>query len=416
MKKYMMVIAGLSSLLCCVIAPAQSPQTLLNDAWNNWQKGNIEDVESIATTLGETDEARHLRFLCAFVQGKYGQAEQLYRDIGRTYKKLNQLDKPMLQALLHQHRYDHAVKFAKARSLDKTIQASVSARAETPLTVSLDKLTVIPFAKHQLTAYFPAFATTLNDKKTIVHLDTGGTWLIMGPDRAKKLGIELQDAGKGFHGLQKVNLQRGWARSLRLGDAVLNNVPVVAMPTLKGSQDFVIFGTNVLQQFHATMDYPDQKLLLSPRGHQTLTNQHMQVHNTKRVDIPFYMWGDHYMFVRGRFGMNNDLNFFVDSGLVALNADTGKVRQACFTTTPELYHKWGVQPEATKRKFFVCNLPVSLGPLEQTNQYFTTTPKPIPGKLGGVQIDGLISHAFLKQYVWTIDFDRMRYVFSNPNH
>ena len=52
---------------------------------------------------------------------------------------------------------------------------------------------------------------------------------------------------------------------------------------------------------------------------------------------------------------------------------------------------------------------------EQTNQYFTTTPKTIAADLGGVQIDGLISHAFLKEYVWTLDFDRMRYVFSKPD-
>jgi len=35
--------------------------------------------------------------------------------------------------------------------------------------------------------------------------------------------------------------------------------------------------------------------------------------------------------------------------------------------------------------------------LEQTNQYFITTPKTIAADLGGVQIDGLISHAFLKE-------------------
>ena len=61
-----------------------------------------------------------------------------------------------------------------------------------------------------------------------------------------------------------------------------------------------------------------------------------------------------------------------------------------------------------------CELPISLGPLEQMNQYFTTTAKTIAENLGGVHIDGLISHAFLKEYVWTLDFDRMCYVFSKP--
>ena len=32
---------------------------------------------------------------------------------------------------------------------------------------------------------------------------------------------------------------------------------------------------------------------------------------------------------------------------------------------------------------------------------------------GGVRIDGLISHAFLKRFVWTIDFDTREYRFAS---
>src|SRR5262249_47453073 len=153
-----------------------------------------------------------------------------------------------------------------------------------------------------------------------VHLDTGGTWLVMGPDRAKKLGIDLEEAGEGFQATRKVKLQRGVARSFTLGGATLENVPVVGVPTLEGPQDFVIFGTNVLQQFHSTIDYPNKKLLLSPRGNTELAKKHMEVHKTKPVEVSFYMWGDHYMFARGGFGTHKDLNYFVDSGLVALDS------------------------------------------------------------------------------------------------
>ncbi|MHC4153050.1 MAG: hypothetical protein ACYSSP_13280 [Planctomycetota bacterium] len=31
---------------------------------------------------------------------------------------------------------------------------------------------------------------------------------------------------------------------------------------------------------------------------------------------------------------------------------------------------------------------------------------------GGVRIDGLISHAFLSKYSWTIDFDKHEYIFG----
>jgi len=120
------------------------------------------------------------------------------------------------------------------------------------------------------------------------------------------------------------------------------------------------------------------------------------------------------MFARGGFGQHQNLNFFVDSGLVALDQSTGQLRQACFMATPDNYQNWGVEAGNTSKKFFACALPISLGPLEQVNQVFTTTAKTIAEDLGGIQIHGLISHAFLKEYVWTLDFDRMRYVFSKP--
>ena len=35
--------------------------------------------------------------------------------------------------------------------------------------------------------------------------------------------------------------------------------------------------------------------------------------------------------------------------------------------------------------------------------------------LGGVRIDGLLSHAFLKNYSWTLDFDKHRYIFVDSH-
>jgi hypothetical protein len=409
-----MIIAGLVIVLCTGVATPQESPPNLAAAWSAWRKGDIEKAEAIAAKHAETDEGRHLLTVCACVQGKYAKADEYYRAIDRSYKKLGQLDEAMLHALLHLHRYDDAVKFAKDRALDKVVQADAAARARKALAVTLAKSTEVPFADHMLTPYFPAFAAQVNGAKTVVHLDTGGTWLAMGTDRTKKLGIELEEAGEGFLGARKVKLLRGVARTFTLGDAVLENVPVVAMPALTGPQDFVIFGTNVLQQFHATVDYPNKKLLLCPRGNKELAKKQMEAHKTKRVEVPFYMWGDHYMFVRGGFGKHKDLNFFVDSGLVALDSSKGLPHQACFTATPEHYKKWGVKDDEATREFFECELPLSLGPLVQTYQYFTTTPRTIAENVGGLRIDGLIGHAFLKEYVWTLDFDRMCYAFSNP--
>lgn len=101
--------------------------------------------------------------------------------------------------------------------------------------------------------------------------------------------------------------------------------------------------------------------------------------------------------------------------MVALGQSSGRLRQACFKATLENCRKWGVEGDRRTGKFFECELAISPGPLEQTKQYFTTTPKTIAEDLGGVKIDGSISHALLKEYVWMLDFERMIYVFSKSD-
>ncbi len=204
----------------------------------------------------------------------------------------------------------------------------------------------------------------------------------------------------------------GIANAFKLGDAVLENVPVAVLPSLSGSQDFIIFGTNVLEQFHSTLDYPRKRLILSPRDDDELRKRHMQMLPGRRVEMPFYLWADHYMFARGGFGDHRSLNFFIDSGLVKLGWSRLWLRQACFATTPALYKTWGVEEDAAESDLFQSPLPISLGELEQRDQFFTPTPELYASSFGGVRIDGLLSHAFLKRYAWTIDFDRGVYVFS----
>ena len=118
------------------------------------------------------------------------------------------------------------------------------------------------------------------------------------------------------------------------------------------------------------------------------------------------------MFARGGFGDHRDLNFFIDSGLVSLAQGTGGLRQACFMATADQYREWGVDTKSTAKVHFETTLPISLGPLEQRDQFYVTVENPTWDSFGGVRIDGLLSHAFLKEYTWTLDFESRRYLFS----
>ena len=420
MKRITLAFFGFPLLgFLCLGAGAAGEQIVdANEAWKAWKNGDITEAQEKARRIADTDEGRHLLFLTAFVKGRYKDALEHHERIDHTYDRLKELDEPVMHSYLHLNREEEADRFSRGKELPPLVAAVTRLRAEHPLKVRLDGITEIPFARdllvvYLLRPYFPAFKAEIEGQARTVHVDTGGTFLHMGPEQANELGIDVGEGGLGFHGYTEIDIKLGIAKTFKLGSAVLENVPVAVIPTLTGSQDFIIFGTSVLEQFHSTIDYPRNRLILSPRSDTNLTEEHMQKLPGNHVEVPFHLWADHYMFARGGFGKHRSLNFFIDSGLVKLGWSRFWLRQACFSTTSELYKKWGVEDDVEDGDLFQSDLPISLGELVQTDQFFETTPKPYASSFGGVRIDGLLSHAFLKKYAWTIDFDRSVYVFSS---
>jgi len=398
-------------------AVGQQTKPTVAAAWEAWGAGEIEQAGRIAQALPESDERWHVLFLCEFVQGRYEAALRHHRRISPSYRHLGELDRLVVEALLHLKQYGEALEFANQRPLSAQVRSMVAKRARHPLRIRLERVSEIPFAEQWLSAYLPAFQSEVNGQSVVAHLDTGGTFLHMGLDRAKALGIELQESEPGFHGPKQTKTYFGIAERFRLGDALLENVPVIALPTLRrDQQDLVIFGTNVLEQFLTTVDYKRKRLILSRRGDPRQRKAHLAMLPGGCAEVPFYLWKDHYMFARGGFGQHKGLNFFIDTGLVylALDSKTGRLRQACFQATPENYTKWGVEPSLTAKEHFESALPISLGPLSQTGQFFTTVKDPSWSSLGGVRIDGMLSHGFFNRYVWTLDFDTHRYILCKP--
>lgn len=406
-------------LLCIgfVLAGCKSADysVLKTQAWESWEKGEIDRAgklaEKLAKSKNEMTSGYHLLFLKEFLEGDYEEALRIYEKIDTEYVRFSELDKTVVNAYLHLGRFAEAEHFAVSRNMEEHDIARLKQLKEHPLQVMLDTLSVIPFAKGPLNEYFPGFEVELNGEKIIANVDTGGTFLHMAPERAEELGIELTPFGTGRHADFKTDLYHGVAKSFRIDDAELENVPVVAVASLKG-QKFVIFGTNVLQRFLSTLDYPNKQLILSPRDNVPLQKEHLAMLPAARVEIPFYMAADHYMFARGALGGYKNLNFFIDSGLVYIHGDEkGNPRQAAFTTHSSMYEQWGYDSEKVNSKWFKSHLPISLGSLVQEERYFTTADKPF-GPYAGVKIHGLLSHAFLKKYSWTIDFTKRKYIFS----
>lgn len=417
------IFAALALIIVFIVATSgssasQDPNALEAKAWEAWQNGEISQAAEIAVKLVETKSSvpagQHIMFLKAFVTGKYEEALGIYKKIDPAYPKYAELDNVVIDAFRHLGRFPEAEKFAQSRGKEKHVLELLKMLKENPVKVTLEKLTVIPFAKGQLHEFFPDFEVMLNGEKVIVHVDTGGTFLHMAPARAEKLGIKLIPGGKGMHGSRSSDIYHGIAKTFRIGDALFENVPVAALASLVGQENFIIFGTSILQQFLSTLDYPNKRLILSPRDNSQLRKEHLAMLPADEVKIPFYMAGDHYMFVRGGVGEHRDLNFFIDSGLVSLHPGKGGIRQAAFTAPPNSFTKWGFKPEEVEKRVFDSHLPLSLGPLEQEGHLVLAgkEEKDSWGKFAEVRIDGLLGHAFLKHYVWTIDFNGRIYIFS----
>lgn len=384
-------------------APAWIRGERARAAWAAWTRGDIEMCARLASEAGH----EHLLLLADLVSGRYGPALARYESLtGARYPWLEALDEPAAHALLHLGRVEEAYEHAMRRVGARRVPADLRLRRDRPLTVEAPGTVTLPFCDHPLAPYLPAVDGAVEGHRTPIHLDTGGTYLVMGTERALSLGIDSVPNGVHDHGVVRTRARFGIARELSLGDARLTNVPVDILPTLTGPSDLVIMGTNLLQRFLATIDHPAAVLTLAPRGTPPPPGG---------VRVPFYLWRDHFMFARGGYGTRRDLTFFIDSGLVHIFDDGtgGPPRQACTFAAKSQYRSWGIPRRDITRPFLPAAHPISLGPLEQTDHLLATTPtrRPPWSSFDGIRIHGLLSHAFLSKYAWTIDFDRHEYTF-----
>jgi hypothetical protein len=170
----------------------------------------------------------------------------------------------------------------------------------------------------------------------------------------------------------------------------------------------VIVGTNLLERFLTTLDGPGRRLILSRRGDPAAEAAHRALIPARAAVVPFYLWGDHFMFARGGFGADRDRNFFVDNGLVFAVPGEGGPRQASFAASKRQLKRLGLGGADRRRGYLESPLPLALGPLTQ-DRPIVVVGAAGDHSFGGVRIDGLISYGFLKRYLWTIDFDAREY-------
>ncbi len=392
-------------------------------AWSAWRAAEIANAEVLAGELIEagiaTDDARHIRVLVRHVRGDEVGAIADYEAIDPAYRRLHELDEPMLWSVWRAMGPTAAREFSDRRRLtrNKVTRERLRLAVDHPLTVLAPDLVELPFTNDALSSYMPGVAGRINGHATVARLDTGGAFVHMTPVQAETFGVDTVACEREFASLNTHRVCHGIV-DLELGSARLINVPVAVHADIRGAETIAaatgvelgpLIGTNVLEQFLSTVDSPGQRFILSKRRDPTAASAHQaKLSPHMRSEVAFGLWLDHFMIASGHVGRHEPMNFFIDSGLVAFTPDQG---QAAMLAPYRTLRSWGVTHPASE-SFCWPNGGMGIGMVTQTNTMTFAIPDRTWrafGDWGGIRVDALLAYGYLKHYSWTIDFDRRVY-------
>jgi hypothetical protein len=357
----------------------------------------------------------------AYLSGRYGDAETLFTlalslDAGNARALTG-----LILTFYQTNRY------ARCRELAEVVRGTIrlphldmmlAFEEEEPYRIAWgeERPAVIPFLA---TDPLPIVEVEVEGKTINAIIDTGADAFVLDSEIAESLGIEIVASMAGmFAGGQEAEVGFAKARTLRMGGVTVGSVPISVLPTKRLSfGDRVIggiVGTNLLKQFLPTIDYPNARLVL--RDHSDGVAP-LSPAERAECEIPFYLQGTHFLLAHGSLNDHGGLVFHVDSGLAG---------DPAFAAPLETLEYLGIPvPEVVVHEdtvggggggFALGTFPIDtlgLGPLVQSDLLgsYGALPPESYRRLGFI-LDGLISHNFLKQYAWTLDFSRMRMAFT----
>ncbi|WP_455212582.1 aspartyl protease family protein [Kaarinaea lacus] len=269
----------------------------------------------------------------------------------------------------------------------------------------------------------PLLQVSINDSPPYCFLlDTGGSEILIDSHVVKTLELEtngVMHAGgnKGVSG----DLVLGKVRNIRIGEMNIHNLPFYGVDISTFSSEFDnkvdihgVIGTRVLMHFLSTIDYKNGRLIL--RQVNEASNCEVAYQSQAKF-IPFWQIDTHFILAKGTLNGGEPMVFFVDTGLA------GKA----FTAPESVLNGAGISIDWSQCKegpiLFdkVKETDINIDKLtlgEGENEVVVhdligvamDKPPRLLGNLLGIQIDGLISHAFFRNYALTFDFVNMQMV------
>ena len=255
-------------------------------------------------------------------------------------------------------------------------------------------------------------------KEVTFFIDTGGSEVTLDTEFAKELGVPKFGGVQGtFSGGQHAEVQIGRIESLTVGDWTVKNVPTAMLPLRQLSEGFGvkqidgIIGTTLFYHFLATMDYPHGELVLRRKDAKNL--EEFKKSPGKRVTVPIWMAGDHFMVGWGRVETLPPTLLFVDTGLMGAGVKLAEsVIKEAGIKLEENRATQGAGGGGTLRIVPYTVHQVSFGDIKEENvQGVYDGPFPFENTFG-FHLAGMVGHEFFKPYAVTFDFQNMQ-IFCN---
>lgn len=276
--------------------------------------------------------------------------------------------------------------------------------------------TVVPFVTADP---LPVVRVVANGTAANFVVDTGAD-VVLEPSFASAIGVATSAAGMGtFAGGRQAPMQSGMLRSLALGGAVADDVPVHVLSTptsslFPGLKIDGVVGTTYFERFLATIDYPHNRLVLRPRSAEGSAAFEASVAQLHTSAVPCYLVGDHFVMAIAQVDDAPAGLFLFDSGLAGgglmpsqLLVDTGGL------ALDRAHSSVGVGAGGPVQAIPFTAHQIMVGTTLQRNVRGLFTPEGSPFGMFSFTVWGAVSNDFLRHYAYTVDFDAMKLLLTD---
>ena len=254
----------------------------------------------------------------------------------------------------------------------------------------------------------PIVTVVVGGKEHAFVIDSGSAQLVIDSQFLRELALPsygIQDVR--FASGQKAAVSYTILPSIMLGEAVIRDVPAEVMDIRRFAPQISGFiGTSFLQHFHILYDFGGQVLRLRPKRQSPFTQF------GKMTTVPFMLFDGHLMLTHAKINQHETMAY-IASGMAggAFTVPDSTVQQAVLTSDDKTLD--GVSAGGTSSLMMVRAETLSLGEFcrHDIDGFAGFFPAELEWRYG-FRVGALVSHAFLKQNFWGIDFKTMKMYFN----